>query len=114
MTDIIHVQGTREQKIEAAKRIRAELEEQLPEMAELRRQLVAAGMAADNLSSVARVVTENIDYRKTRDDPEYYRRQFAKPPIVNEDILHAIQARTSQPSGPAHLVRNSRGGPRRR
>jgi hypothetical protein len=114
MTDIIRIQGSREHKIAAAQRIKVAFETECPEMAVLRRQLIEHGMAADNLSSIVRVVTNTIDYTKTRDDPDYYRRQSAKPPIITEEIKHAIQTRTSKPAVPADFVPNSRGGRRRR
>jgi hypothetical protein len=114
MTDIIQVRGTREQKIAAAKIIKAEFEETFPEMAALRRQLIDAGMCADNLSSVASVVTEKIDFRVWRDDPNHYRRLHALPPILTKEIQDAVQARTSKPTVPANTVYDSRGRVRRR
>lgn len=114
MTDIIRIQGSRERKLAAAQRIKAEFVAVFPELAELRQQLIDRGMAANNLSSVPRVVTENIDYQRSRDDPDYYTRQFNKPPIITEEITHAIQARQSNQAVPANTVYDSRGRIRRR
>jgi hypothetical protein len=114
VTEIIRIIGTREQKITAATKIKAEFESVFPELADLRKQLIECDMAADNLSSVSRVITEKIDYRATRDDPDRYRRKHALPPIITEEIRYAIQDRSSQPVVPANTVFDSRGRHRRR
>lgn len=114
MTEIIRLTGTREHKIATALKIKAEFDSTFPELADLRKQLIERGMCADNLSSVARVVTENIDYCAWRDDPDRYARKHALPPIITEDIQHAVQARTSNPPLPANTVLDSRGRHRRR
>jgi hypothetical protein len=114
MTEIIRMTGTREQKIAAASKIKDAFETAFPEMANLRKQLIALGMAQDNLSSVARVVTEDIDYCVWRDDPTRYARLHAKPPIMTQEISDARQALASNPPIPANTVFDSRGSRRRR
>lgn len=114
MTEILRITGSHEQKVAKANRLRAEAQEHCPEMMALRQELIDAGMCANNLSSVARVITPNIDYHVLRDDPNRYIRKSQLPPTDNEEIRHAVQDRTSKPAVPTNLVRDSRGGIRRR
>lgn len=114
MTEIIHLTGTREEKIAAAQKIKSELESAFPEFASLRQQLVDLGMCKNDLSSVVRVVTENIEYNALRDDPDRYARKHRQPPIITPEIRNAVQDRTWKQTFPAEPVSKSRGGHRRR
>jgi hypothetical protein len=105
---------TRDERVALAQRVKAELERELPHMAALREQLVAAGMMAPGFSAIVRLKTPNLTYSKLDDDPDYFARQHAKPPHLTPEIEHAIQARQDRPSGPTNPVLNSRGSYRRR
>lgn len=113
MPEIIQMIGTRDQKIAKAQRIKAEFDT-MPELVELRRQLIEAGMCKDAFSSVSKVVTENIHYSALKDDPLRYHKLYQLPPIITEEIRRDVQNREQHPFSAAELVRNSRGGSRRR
>lgn len=114
---------TPETKAAKARRIREEFERVLPEMAELRRELIAQGMCKDNLSSIQRVLTDAIDYDAHRDNPQRAQAIWEKPPsyIPPPENTRAVPNQSHSkgwlPSKPSHerLVpdRGRSKGPRR-
>lgn len=113
--EIIHATGTREERIATAQRVKQGLERDLPEIAELRQQLIAAGMCADNFGSVLAFRNADIDYSRVRDDPLHFERLHAKPTItITKEIAHAIHDRQERNARPAEPVRDTRGSRRRR
>lgn len=114
MTIIRMNTGTREERVAKAQQIKAAMQKELPELLALRRQLIDAGMMADNFSSIARVLTEDVDYDKERDDPLYYVKRSRKPAITNEEIDRDVQTRQQHPFDAADLVRRARESARRR
>lgn len=99
---------TPDTKAAKAKRIREEFERVLPEMAELRRELIAQGMCKDNLSSIQRVLTDAIDYDAHRDNPQRAQAIWEKPPTYipppesNSAVSNQSRPVGWRPTKPSH------------
>lgn len=110
----LRLDGTREQKIETAKRIKAELQEHFPEMVELHQQLTELGMCSGTMADIGIVITPNIVYNKYQDNPYHLREKFARPPYIDEEIRRELQAASQRAVVAADAFRHGRGSNRRR
>lgn len=108
---------SREEKIALAARLKAELEEHLPELAAAREALVALGMMNPGVKAIRALKTPTIDYDVRRDNPDHDHDNWAKAPIITEEIRHEwdqLQARKIGEARAAQSVPERRGGHRRR
>ncbi len=110
----VHLRGTREEKIETARRIKAELAEHFPEMVELHAGLVALGMCDGTMADIGIVKTPMLVYNKYQDNPGHLNAKFHVEPFITEEITHAVQDRSRQQIESARPVRDFGRGNRRR
>lgn len=101
--------GSLEERIAKAQVIKSEFEEHCPEMAALRNALIAEGMVNDSFASITSVETPSISYRRERDDPHHFTRQFAKASTVTQAEIEADVTRARQAQAEArHRERHAR------
>lgn len=110
----VRIIGTRDEKIEAVRKIKAAMQEHFPEMVELHAQLVELGMCDGTIGDIGMVITPELAYNKYQDNPNHLRDKFRRETFMNEEIRRELHAKTQRKVVAADAVRYGRGSNRRR